>query len=188
MNPMTLAIGVLPTVPQGIQDYKFQEVTMQRLKLATVVMILAMALAALAVKFHVKVVPVAKASEGCSAKTLHGTYGGVANALTLPNATPGTTPQSITAFQPFDVLEVINFDGSGNFQSTVTASVGGTPAQSFQDTGTYTVNTNCTGSLATASGFTFDLIVFRGGREVRFMETDGSGVAAFTETRMLDEE
>ena len=160
---------------------------MRTLKLGTVIVIIAGALAALTVTFNVKVVPVAKASEGCSVKTLHGAYGGVVSALTLPNFTPGTTPQPITAFQPYDLLEVISFDGSGNFQSTVTASVGGTPATSFPDSGTYTLKSNCTGSLATTSGFAFDFIVFHGGKEIRYIETDGSGVAAFTETRMQDE-
>lgn len=161
---------------------------MRIVKLATMVLILAGACAALAVKLHVGIVPVVRASEGCSVKTLHGIYGGVGSLLTLPSSTPGAIPQSIAAFQPFDFLEVITFDGSGNFQSTITASVGGTPAQSFPDSGTYTVNSNCTGSLATTSGFTFDFIVFHGGKEVRYIQTDGSGVAAFTETRMQDEE
>jgi hypothetical protein len=160
---------------------------MRIIRLGTVVLILAGVFAALTIRFHVKVVPVAKAWEGCSVKTLHGTYGGVTSALTLPSAAPGAAPQPITAFQPFDVLEVISFDGSGNFQSTVTASLGGTPAQSFPDSGTYTVNSNCTGSLTTASGFTFGLIAFDKGKEVRFAQTDGSGVAAFTETRIQDE-
>src|SRR5215471_5014769 len=162
-------------------------ITMRIAKLGTAVLLLTGLFVVLTTKFQARVVPVVKASEGCSVKTLHGNYGGVASALTLPNSIPGSTPQTITAFQPFSILEVISFDGSGNFQSTVTASVGGTPAQSFPDTGTYTVNANCTGSLATASGFTFDFIVFGGGKEIRYMETDGSGVAAFTETRIQDE-
>ena len=159
-------------------------ITMQIAKLGTAVLLLVGVLAVSTGKFQARVVPVAKASEGCSVKTLHGTYGGVATILGLSSGAPSATPQPITAFQPFDVLEVISYDGSGNFQSTVTASVGGTPAQSFPDTGTYTVNTNCTGSLATASGFTFDFIVLHNGNEVKYIETDGSGVAAFTETRM----
>ena len=133
--------------------------------------------------------PLAKARQACSVKTLNGTYGGVVSALTLPGAppVPASTPQPITAFQPFDALEVINFDGSGKFQSTITASIGGTPGGSFPDSGTYAVNPNCTGSLATASGFTFAFIVFHNGSEVRYVETDGTGVAAFTQTRMQDE-
>jgi hypothetical protein len=163
---------------------------MQKVKLATVVLILAVALAALAVKFHVKVVPVAKASEGCSVKTLQGMYGGVLSALSLPGAPPipASTPQLITAFVPFDVLQLISFDGAGKVQSTVTASVGGTPALSFPAPGTYTVNSNCTGSVVASGGFTFDFIIFHHGKEIRFIETDGTGVVAATWTRMQDEE
>jgi hypothetical protein len=163
---------------------------MRGLKLSAVVFILAGALAALAIEFHVKIVPVAKASERCSVKTPHGTYGGVLSALTLPGAPPipASTPQPITAFQPFEVLQLISFDGTGSFQTSITASVGGTPAQSFPDSGTYMVNANCTGSLATASGFTFDFIIFHHGKEIRFIETDGTGVLAATWTRMQDEE
>lgn len=157
-------------------------------KVATAVLILAGAFAALAVNFHVRLVPVAKASEGCSAKTMQGTYGVVLTALTLPGAPPipAAAPQGITAFQPFQVLQLVNFDGAGNFQTTITASQGGTPAQSFPDSGTYTVNQNCTGSLATASGFAFAFIIFHGGKEIGFIETDGTGVLASTWTRMQD--
>jgi hypothetical protein len=167
-----------------------KESSMRIVKVGTVVLILAAAFTALTVKSPIRVIPVAKASEGCSVKTPHGTYGGVLSALTLPGAPPipASTPQPITAFQPFEVLQLVSFDGTGSFQTSITASVGGTPAQSFPDSGTYTVNANCTGSLATASGFTFDFIIFHHGKEIRFIETDGTGVLAATWTRMQDED
>jgi len=145
---------------------------MRIVKLATVFLILAGAFAGLADKLHVRVLPVAKASEGCSVKTIQGSYGGVLTALSLPGAppVPTPTPQAITAFQPFQVLELIDFDGAGKFQSTITASQGGTPAQTFPDSGPYTVNQNCTGSLAAGGGlFTFDFIIFHQGKEIRFI-------------------
>jgi hypothetical protein len=71
-------------------------------------------------------------------------------------------------------MEISNFDGAGNFSSTVTAAIGGAPAQSFPDTGTYKLNSNCVGSLSLASGLTFDFVVFKRGSEIRFAETDGS--------------
>jgi len=168
-----------------------REITMRIVKLVTVFLILAGAFAVLASKSHLTVVPVAKASEGCSLKTMQGTYGGVLTALSLPGAPPipAATPQAITAFQPFQVLELINFDGAGKFQTTITASQGGTPAQTFPDSGPYTVNSNCTGSLAAGGGlFTFDFIIFHQGKEIRFIETDGTGVVAGTWSRMQDEE
>src|SRR5215467_3807844 len=164
-----------------------REITMRIVKLATVFLIPAGAFAGLADKLHVRVLPVAKASEGCSVKTIQGSYGGVLTALSLPGAppVPTATPQAITAFQPFQVLELINFDGAGKFQTTITASQGGTLAQTFPDSGPYTVNSNCTGSLAAGGGlFTFDFIIFHQGKEIRFIETDGTGVVASTWTRM----
>jgi len=86
-------------------------------------------------------------------------------------------------------METSNFDGAGNFASNVVASVGGTPAQTFPDSGTYTVNSNCTGTLTLASGLTFDFLVLHGGREVEFIDTDGTAPAAIKETRLdADEE
>ena len=131
-------------------------------------------------------VPKAKASHACTVATLHGIYGGVWSGLLYPGPPP-QQPQLVTAFQPYDGLEVATFDGAGNFSSSVTASVGGTPAQTFPDSGTYTVSPNCTGTLTLASGLTFDFIVLKGGKEVKYIDTDGSTPVAITET-LLDGE
>jgi hypothetical protein len=168
---------------------------MRAFKVGTVFLIIAGVIAALAVTFHAKVVPVAKASQGCSVKTLRGNYGGVFTLLAFPGPTPAS-PQPITSFLPVNALEVGNWDGAGNFHSTITGSIGGQPAQTGSDSGTYTVNPNCTGSLAITScipglgcvPLTFDFIIFHGGKEIRFIETDGSGVAAITETLMENEQ
>ena len=159
---------------------------MRMAKFGAIVLILGMAVLALGFAFNAQLVPVAKASHGCSVKTLQGNYAGVWTGL-LDLGPPPTSPQPITAFDPYDAMEVSTFDGAGNFSSTVTAAVGGTPAQTFPDTGTYTVSSNCTGSLTLASGLTFDFVIFHGGNEIRFAETDGSPTVV-TETRMRAEE
>ena len=141
-----------------------------------------------AVGSHVNLVPKAKASHGCSLKTLHGNYGGVWAGLLYPGS-PQTTPQPITAFQPLNAMETSYFDGAGSFASNVVVSVGGTPAQTFPDSGTYTINSTCTGTLTLVSGLTFDFLVLHGGREVKFIDTDGIAPAAITEARLdADEE
>jgi hypothetical protein len=175
---------------------KREDISMRTLKLGTVILILAGALAALAVTFHVKVVPLAKASPGCSVKTLHGTYGGTFTLFDLPGPPTGT-PQAVSTLLAVNVLEVSHWDGAGNFQSTITGSLAGQAAQTGTDTGTYTVNPNCTGSLAITScipglgcvPLTFDFLIFHAGKEIRFIETDGSGVGVgpVTENLMQDE-
>jgi hypothetical protein len=164
---------------------------MRMIKFVAVIVILSVALAG---GYRLQVVTTAKASSACSVRTLHGTYGGVFTLLAFPGPPPAS-PQPITSFLPVNALEVGKWDGAGNFQSTITGSIGGQPAQTGSDTGTYKVNPNCTGSLAITScipglgcvPLTFDFIVFHEGKEIRFIETDGSGVGAITETQMEDE-
>ena len=165
---------------------------MRMIKVVAVLGVLALAL--LAGGSPLKPVTRAKASSGCSVSTLHGTYGGAWNSLAFLGPLPGP-PQLITSFVPVNVMEVSNWDGSGNFTGTPTGSLGGQPAVTGSDTGTYTVNPNCTGSLAITSCIpglgcvpvTFDFIIFHGGKEMRFMETDGSGEGTMTLTQMQDE-
>jgi hypothetical protein len=165
-----------------------KEIIMGMVKPGVVAVILAAGLWTISGASHGKVMPVARANvvEGCSVATLRGNYGGAWSGLLFSGSTPPASPQLITAFQPYDALEVSKFDGMGNFSSTVTANAGGTPSQSFPDSGTYQVNKDCTGSLTLVSGLTFDFIILRGGTEVRFAETDGN-IAAITETRVEDE-
>jgi len=156
---------------------------MRTVKLVAVSVTLVGGLVLLLTASSVSVLPSVKAGEGCSVNTLKGNYAGTWSGLLFSGAAPPAAPQPITAFFPYDAMEVSTFDGAGNFTSTVTANGGGTPAQSFPDSGTYTVSTNCTGSLTLASGLTFDFVIFNRGAEVKFAETDGN-VAAVTETRL----
>jgi len=156
---------------------------MRTVKLVAVAVILVGCLLLLFTASSVSLLQSVKAGEGCSVKTLKGNYAGAWSGLLFSGAAPLAAPQPLTSFFPYDAMEVSTFDGAGNFTSTVTANGGGTPAQSFPDSGTYAVSTNCTGSLTLASGLTFDFVIFYSGTEVKFAETDGN-VAAITETRL----
>jgi hypothetical protein len=73
------------------------------------------------------------------------------------------------------VVGVSTFDGAGNVSATYTdMSPGkpggyGTPIQGT-GSGTYTVNSDCTGSVSftsgTAAGITFNMVIISGGTEV----------------------
>lgn len=134
---------------------------------------------------HFNLVPRAKAHEGCSVKTLHGTYGGVWTGLIYPGPPP-QNPQLVTAFIPYDGMEVSTWDGAGNFSASDVFAVGGTPGQPANDAGTYTVNFNCMGTLSLTNGLSFDFIIVHGGDEIKFAETDGYPTVV-TETRMEPE-
>jgi hypothetical protein len=73
---------------------------------------------------------------GCSTASLSGSYALIGTGI----ATTGTTTQAAT------FIAVVFFDGNGN----VTAQTVGTPSSlaSFQMAGTYTVNTDCSGTMS----------------------------------------
>jgi len=121
---------------------------------------------------HFNVVTPAKANQGCSLKTLNGNYGGVWTGY-IDSGAPPVNPQTVGNFIPYDGLEVSTWDGAGNFTASDVFTVGGTPGQPANDSGVYTVNSDCTGTLTLTNGLTFDFIIFGGGKEIRFAETDG---------------
>jgi hypothetical protein len=160
---------------------------MRLAKFGKLVLVLSVAALALGIGFKGQMVPTAKANfQGCSLKTLHSNYGGVWTGLIYPGPTP-TNPQLIGTFLPYDGMEVSTWDGAGKFSASDVFAVGGTPAQPANDMGTYTVNSNCTGTLSLTNGLTFDFIILHRGNEIRFAETDGSPTVV-TETRMGSEE
>ncbi len=131
---------------------------------------------------HLNLVSRAQANRGCSLQTLHGTYAGVWTGLINPGPPP-QNPQPMGGFLPYDGLEVSHWDGTGNFSASDVFAVGGTPAQPAIDSGTYTVNPNCTGTLTLTNGLTFDFVIVPSGGQILFAETDGNPTVV-TETRM----
>jgi len=104
--------------------------------------------------------------ESCSAATLNGTY-----ALTFSGFfTRGPVPGAINNFTPVAGGGLVTFDGNGNLSASETVSIGGliTPVNV---PGTYTVNSDCTGSLTTANAH-LNLVIVRNGREILAVNTD----------------
>jgi len=103
---------------------------------------------------------------GCSTVTLRGAYGFLVHATILPPlaASPTGTPRSI--------LGRISFDGRGNFTNTITINDNGVVTHSM-DSGTYTVNPDCTGKILTNGGTrTIEIVIVDGGKEFYQLRTD----------------
>ena len=104
--------------------------------------------------------------EGCSAATLNGRYG-----LTFSGySTNGAVPAPINAFVPVAGGGLVTFDGDGNLSASETVNLGG-KILSVNLPGTYTVNSDCTGSLTTANAH-LNLVIVRNGREILAVNTD----------------
>jgi hypothetical protein len=108
-------------------------------------------------------------SPSCSVATLRGTY--IFDASGYINLPSGWTPKA--------VVEFLQFNGDGTLTSVGTANIGGNLAgASFHPTtGNYTVNEDCTGTLAfNPSGPHFDIFVVRGGSQLHMIQTDTGNV------------
>src|SRR5439155_26054348 len=69
--------------------------------------------------------------------------------------------------QPKAIVEGINFNGDGTLVSPfATVSVNGTIIHSSGSLGTYTVNTDCTGTLSFTGGASFDIFVEPNGKQL----------------------
>ena len=99
-------------------------------------------------------------SRSCFNSNLVGAYGSTVGMLVLPALTPRS------------VLLRIQFDGNGNFTAKVTLNDNGTITHST-DSGTYTVNPDCTGTLYTTGGTrTVDIVLVDRGNEFYQIRTD----------------
>jgi hypothetical protein len=82
--------------------------------------------------------PTAKAADkGCSTVTLRGTFS---------RHDTGTVLAPPAAAGPFALVGTFTFDGNGNVTGAATSSQNGNIGQGTQ-TGTYTVNSDCTGTI-----------------------------------------
>ena len=104
--------------------------------------------------------------QACSAATLNGTY-----ALKFSGFfTRGPVPAAINNFTPIAGVGLVTFDGNGNLSASETVSVGGliTPVNV---PGTYTVNSDCTGTFITTPNAHLNLVILRNGREIQAVNT-----------------
>ena len=76
---------------------------------------------------------------------------------------------------PLAAVNLVTFDGNGAFTSTGSASVNGAPSESTA-TGTYTVNSDCTGTYATLSSTgrtgTAFFVIANNGNEIHILPTN----------------
>lgn len=98
------------------------------------------------------------AKSGCSAATLKGDYAFTFNGFLVNNNTS----------QPFYGEGFLTFDAAtGNVSGPFNFSLNGVPSLNNQYTATYTVDTNCTGSLnGTNGGDSFTFVILDDGAEV----------------------
>jgi hypothetical protein len=81
--------------------------------------------------------------------------------------------------QPKAIVEGIDFNGDGTLVSPfATVSINGTIIHSSESPGTYTVNTDCTGTLSFTGGASFDIFVEANGKQL-WMIQNGPMPAVF---------
>ena len=106
----------------------------------------------------------------CSNRTLRGSYGFAIEGIIL--SIPGVTlPPGMTL--PVRAIALIQFDGKGNLTVVDHFVINGQPPDTdwSPGTGTYTVNPNCTGTMAIIKPGSpptqSKIVVVRGGKEIR---------------------
>lgn len=115
-------------------------------------------------------VPAVHASSGCTVANLNGTYAFSFNGF----ANVGKAGHVKTV--PTADVGVARFDGAGNVSASYTDSTNGHISKGNQDVGTYTVNSDCTGSIVdTTTGGTWDVVILGGGKELYVIGTNKGG-------------
>jgi hypothetical protein len=126
----------------------------------------------------------ASAAGGCDLKTLQGAYGNSFQFLNTDPANAGA-PMGVGTHTPGAGVGVLSFDGKGNFSGQSTISTGGLIIRPVLETGKYTVNADCTGSLdLTFAGLhaELDIVIVDNGNEV-FTLSRGPGDIAIGRLR-----
>jgi hypothetical protein len=117
-------------------------------------------------------------SAGCSDATLHGRY----NFATESTQVSGPAPNG-----PFAYAGFVYYDGRGGNHEVYTISAAGEVSRLVSETGTYHVNSDCTGSETdtAAGGGTqhYDEFVSPDGSQFAYIQTDSGIVSAGTLTR-----
>jgi hypothetical protein len=91
--------------------------------------------------------------------------------------TMAPVPALTGAFLPAAGVGVVNFDGSGSLTLTDTVSTGGKVAL-ITTTGTYTVDSDCTGSLNAPGAAAWYFVIVHDGRQILAINTIQGRVAA----------
>jgi hypothetical protein len=105
----------------------------------------------------------------CTLATLQGLYVFDATGYNITPSGP----------QPKAIVEVLGFKGDGTLTSLATRSVNGVVARGIVGTGSYTVATDCTGTLTfNPQGPHFDIFIAPTGKEIHMIQTDANTVLA----------
>ncbi len=108
----------------------------------------------------------------CTIETLRGVY--------LFDAT-GFAPNLL----PKAVVETLTMLGDGTITTHATANIGGNViANNAVGTGTYTVNEDCTGTVAFSGGQHFNIYIAPSGKEFHMIQVDAGHVLAGKVTRL----
>jgi hypothetical protein len=98
----------------------------------------------------------------CSLRTLNGSYG-------------GTFSGTIVGFGPIAGIGVANFDGHGHVTGTDTVNINGSGGIFESSSGTYTVNSDCTGTRVEAFPdgrvVSSSFVIVNQGKETLFLNT-----------------
>jgi hypothetical protein len=94
------------------------------------------------------------------------------------------TMGTVVGVGPVTAVGRFAYDGNGNFVNPGTRSLNGVIATST-DTGTYTVNSDCSGSVASSDGsFHFNFVTTADGSRYDFIRTDPGTVVSGTAIRL----
>jgi hypothetical protein len=117
--------------------------------------------------------PVVHAQSGCSVATLAGTYG-------FNNPGFVTADHSVKGAEvPFAAVGVLTLDGAGNVSGTYTLAIKGEISSGNTVSGTYTVNSDCTGSTTVQGAPNSNFVILGGGTEIFGIETTPSFTGSF---------
>jgi hypothetical protein len=126
--------------------------------------------------FALAIAPTAKAdNKGCSNLTLKGTFAHTANGyVTAPPAMAG----------PFVGVGTDTFDGTGGFTAIATVSANGNIFP-LTGTGTYKVNSDCTGTYTIPGVTTLSFVIADSGNEIHAICVDPGVVLSHTFKRQF---
>src|SRR5215469_7777894 len=111
-------------------------------------------------------------SQGCSVATLNGNYGQVFNGQVL-------------GVGPIVAVGVSTFDGKGHFVADQTVNLNGN-VQQAPLTGTYTVNSNCTGIADAVGAGPHSFVIVDNGKQMDLMDNNSAEVLTIHFTKVND--
>jgi hypothetical protein len=114
--------------------------------------------------------PVMGQTSECTLATVKGSYGLVANGTLL-------------GVGPFSAAGILTTNGAGSFTYSFTQNVNGV-ISSGTVPGTYTLDSNCSGTATFANGETFAAVVVNGAQEVDLISTTPSSVQSVVAKRI----